>query len=38
MASGDPTDPEGELVGPLLPPERGRPASIADQLDDDIPF
>jgi hypothetical protein len=25
MASGDPTDPEGELVGPLLPPERGRP-------------
>jgi transposase len=25
MASGDPTDAEWELVGPLLPPERGRP-------------
>src|SRR5688500_163199 len=25
MASGDLTDAEWELVGPLLPPERGRP-------------
>ena len=29
MASGDLTDAEWELVGPLLPPERGRPGKPA---------